>query len=370
MQKIRVHWGMFGNQSGYSQAAQDYVLSLEQSGKFDVSIEVIGGKLARPAVTDTRYEKLMKLTQKEKSTSSMQIYHCIPTIQNRIKPLKFNIGFAVFETFSPPKEWIKILSKNDAVFCPSTFNYRTFAHTQIKSPMFYLPHIVDTQLYNPTIKPLYNYDKFTFLFMGSWKVRKGYVQLIEAWIKEFSDKDNVQLVIKTDKAEKAKTYFESVKKNILSEKEGIAPIIFEKSILDEQTLPRMMKSCHCLISPTLGEGFGLPGLQCMALDIPIIITDFSGCQDYATNSTAILLPVTGYILHRNLDKIPQFDNKKWAFVKVDDIRKKMRYALNNQKEITEKSKRASQYVLNNFSYQNNAERFLEITEILHDRIKN
>lgn len=365
MVKTRINWVMFGNHTGYSQAAQDYVFALDNSGRYDVRVEIFGHSPARPAISDNRYSHLLKMSKKEDDPNSFQVYHCIPTIQNRVKPHTKNIGFCTFETFQPPEDWVRILETNNGVIAPSFFDYNIFAHTAMKKPIFHIPHCIDTDAYNPDIRASASHDKFTFLFFGSWRLRKGYPQLLEAWLKEFTCDDNVQLVIKTDKSDKARTYVSDLIKQFGMKKEGQASIIFEERILDEQALPRFIKSHDALVLPTLGEGFCLPGLQCMALGIPVVITDFSGCQDYAREDTATLLPVNGYVLHRNLDKIPQFNNKKWAFVTVDSIRKAMRFVMNNPDTIRKRAKRGAKMVAIEFNYEATVRKFDEMIGILN-----
>ncbi len=349
-EKIKLNYACFLNQSGYSQAARDIIVSLHNSGNYDLKLTVFGGKPSRAVISDEKYELFMPMTRKDTGPDRILIYHCIPTMQKREKKVKNSIGFATFETFQPPDKWIEILNKNDAIVVPSKFNYKIFAHAPIKKPLFHIPHSINTNLHNIGIKPLNIYNKFTFLFMGTWKKRKGYDQLLEAFYSEFSDKDNVQLIIKTDKPKQAEVYASNKKKQIGINK-GIAPILFENKVFNEMMLPRFIKSAHCLISPHLGEGFGYPGLQSMALGVPVIITNFSGCQDYANEDTATLLEPNGFIFHKDMDGIPQFRSKKWAFVEVSSIRKSMRYVLNNPQKIREKAKNAYLYVIEKFNYK-------------------
>ena len=292
----------------------------------------------------------MKMVKKEDDPDRILVYHCIPSIQKRIKRYKKTIGFATYETYQPPEAWADILNKNDAIIVPSKFNYKVFSHTKIQKPLYYIPHCLDMEVYNRDVLPLYEYDKYTFLFMGIFRERKGYKQLIEAWLKEFESGDNVQLIIKTDRIEKAQDYVEKVKKQIGINK-GFAPILFENKVFDEIDLPKYLKSVDCLVSPTMGEGFNLPGLQCMALDIPVIVTNFSGCQDYANDKTATLLEPNGFVFRNNMDNIPQFKNKKWAFLEVNKIQKAMRYIFNNQKKAEMKSNWAYSEVRNKFNYE-------------------
>ena len=365
MNKIKIEYCCFLNQSGYSQAAQDLILALHQSGKYDIKLHTFAGKPARPAISDKRYSIFSKMIKKESSPDAIQILHSIPTLQKNIKHKKEkNIAFATFETFNPPDNWISILNKNDAMITPSFFNYNIFAHAKITKPIFHIPHCIDFDSYNINVSPMKKHDRFTFLFFGTWKERKGYKQLIEAWLKEFRDCDGVQLVIKTDKTKQAKAYIEKIKKETGITK-GFAPIFVESKVFSEAEMPHYLKSFDCLLLPTMGEGFNLPGLQCMALGVPVVITNFSGCKDYANSSTATMLEPRGFILKKNMDGIPQFRNRKWTFMSVEDIRVAMRKIINNPAKIMEKSKNAYEEVRSKFTYQKTEELFREMVGTLY-----
>lgn len=365
MEKIKIEYCCFLNQSGYSQAAQDVILSLHRSGNYDIKLNAFAGKPARPAVSDKRYSIFSKMLSKPSSPDAIQVLHSIPTLQKNVRHKKGkNIAFALYETYQPPDNWISILNKNDGIITPSFFNYKIFAHAKITKPIFHIPHCVDFDIYNTSVKPIKKHDRFTFLFLGTWKERKGYKQLIEAWFKEFKEYDDVQLIIKTDKTKQARAYIEKIKKEMGISK-GFAPILIENKVFSEAEMPHFLKSVDCFISPTMGEGFNLPGLQCMALGIPVVITNFSGCQDYANDTTATMLEPNGFILKKNMDGIPQFRNRKWAFVSVKDIRKVMRKIINNPSKITEKSKNAYEMVRKKFTYQKTEALFREMIGILY-----
>lgn len=350
MSKIKLNYAGFLNSSGFSFAAQNYITALYKTGKYDIQIELFGGKPPRDSISDENYEFFMKMVHKKEDVNRITVYHCIPTMQRRAKNIgPKRIGMATFETFSPPQKWIDILNTNDAIMVPSRFNYTVFAHSPIKKPIYYVPHSIDTMLYNEDVEKLRVYDKFTFLFMGTWKTRKGYKQLVEAWLSEFTEEDNVQLLIKTDRPKEAERYIVNKRKQMGINK-GFAPIIFENKVFDEKKMPKFIKSSDCLIMPTMGEGVGIPGLQCMALKIPVIITNFSGCQEYANEETALLLEPSGFILYKEMDNIPQFKNKKWAFIEVSNIRKAMRFAVCNYDIMKKKAEKAYIHVMKNFNY--------------------
>ena len=191
MPKLKITYAGFLNSSGYSQAAQNYIFALDKTDKFDIKIRIFGDKPTRSSVSDKNYEFFIEKIKKEDDSKRILIYHCIPNIQKRIKRSEKSIGVATFETYQPPEKWIEILNENDAIIVPSKFNYKIFSHMKVKKPIYYIPHCIDFDIYNEKVLPLFEYDRYTFLFMGIWRERKGYKQLIEAWLTEFKEEDGV-----------------------------------------------------------------------------------------------------------------------------------------------------------------------------------
>ena len=352
----KIEYACFANRSGYAQAAQDLMIAIEESGKYELGMLCMHGQPDHISVTPERYDLIMKLCERS-FIPDFQVFHCIPEMQLRVSHAKQTVGFATFETFQPPPVWIPILNQNNVVICPSHFNAKIFEHAGVTKPIVHIPHCVDTRLFNPQTTPLKKDEPYTFLFMGTWRERKGWKTLIEAWFNEFDAGDNVKLVIKTDKLTQSRNDIERMRYALGFSKKEIAPIVHETKVLTEIELPRFIKSADCLISPTMGEGFGLPGLQSMALEVPVIITNFSGCTDYATPETATLIEPSGYRLINELDTISQFANKKWAFVEVRDVRKAMRYVLCNADIVKAKAKYAAEMVAREYSYAAIMERF-------------
>ena len=369
--KIPINWACFPGSSGYAQAAQDMILALHESGEYDIRVEyLMTSKGLKTGISEDRYRLFQDFVQKPKDMNRIQVFHCIPPHQWQSRKTNRNLGYATFETFNPPnsgnKNWISILNSDDAIIAPSQFNYRIFAHERIEKPIFYVPHCYNTKIWNDDVSPFPKNNKFTFMFLGTWHLRKGWPQLLEAWFNEFSEKDNVRLVIKTDKKQKAIIDIDKLKKELGFNKVNKAEIFIESRIMDEEDLPRFMKSADCYISPHMGEGFGLPGLQFMALGIPVIITNFSGSQDYASEKTATLIEPSGFRQIDMLDGRQQFLKKKWAFLSINSIRSSMRYVLNNKSEVLEKSNNAKKFVYDNFNYKVVADKFGKMIQEIYN----
>lgn len=340
-----IHYSCFLTNCGYSQAARDYIKSLLKLGH-EVEISTFS-KFPTKHLDKIDVDLFRQLKSNRFGDDMVQILHCIPDRQNSVRRLKKTIGFATFETFDPPKYWFDILSKNDAVVCPSTFCVDLFKD-KVSSPVIYLPHCIDVNIFNPNIAFTPN-KKFTFLFFASWRERKGWRELIEAWSLAFNKKDEVQLVIKTDKTELAKQEVEKLIREV-SNNQDVADIVFIDKDLKDSELPSFYKSMDCLVFPTKGEGFGLPILQAMAVGTPVIAPAITGCKDLVNKDNATELNVEGFLAYQCIDMIPQFKNKKWAYIKAKEIADKMREVYKNVDIAKRKAEKALSFI-QDYSYE-------------------
>jgi len=128
-------------------------------------------------------------------------------------------------------------------------------------------------------------------------------------------------------------------------------------MINESNMPGFIKSFDCLVLPTKGEGFGLPVLQSQALGIPVIVTDYSGCTDFANNDTAFLLKPEHIVIREEMDSIPQFRGRQWAEVSVEQISEVMLYVYDHPEEVKEKVLKAEQFVRAGFGLDLVSERF-------------
>lgn len=351
------------NRSGYAQAAQDYIYALRGSNRYDIKVSLLHPSPDQVSVSPQRYAEFMQMMGKIASDNAVQIVHAIPERQLHIRKRTKTIGFGTFETFDPPSHWIEILNQNNAIIVPSAFNEKVFRHAGVKKPIFHIPHCVDPSLYNTAVPSQKEHSEFTFMFFGTWKRRKGWPQLLEAWFKEFDTSDNVRLLLKTDRITLAQRGIEETRRSVGLGKD-FAPISFESRVLNETAIPLLIKKADCLICPTLGEGFGLPGLQAMALGVPVVTTNYSGCQDYAMAETATMIEPSGFIILSEMDNIPQFVDHKWAHVTTESIAKAMRYVVENTAAVVKKAESAATFVAKEFGYEKTVKRFDAMLESL------
>jgi glycosyltransferase involved in cell wall biosynthesis len=316
---LPIEYICFANCSGYSQASIDYIKSLELYGE-NVRLNVIHKKIIESSFSKKDIKWMKRLTSSFKSTyDCVQIRHIIPPRWGRLKAAKDIISMSTFETFDPPKDWIHKMNQVKLCIFPSEFNLKTFRHAGLTSNSIKIPHCFNGNIWHKDVCRLDSYDDFSFLCVGTWRQRKNWRNLIKGFLENFNNKDSIQLVIKTDKPSLCNQEIRKVKLLLSSERKDWPRIIVETRVFDEIGMSRFIKSHDCLISASLGEGFCLPPMQAMALDVPVIVSDVGGCREYANEDRCEIISPQGYEIISVIDNLPQFKNKKWARITEENI---------------------------------------------------
>jgi glycosyltransferase involved in cell wall biosynthesis len=260
------------------------------------------------------------LTNNRLKTIDLEIFHSIPDIQRRFKPKSKRIGFAIFESTNPPKHWINILNQNSAVFTPSNFCKNTFIQKGVKSPIYLIPHPLPSILSNfpetGTKEPKINTKKEIFTFIGTFKQRKGVVELLNAWFQTFNKTDDKLLYLKTDSQSLPLILINKLKEQYKKEP---AEIIIDNENYNQKSLCKLYQLSDYIILPTKGEGFCLPALEALSMNKKLIITDWSGQKDFVNENNSILLKPERIEIVQQMDEYPQFKNQEWAYVSPEQI---------------------------------------------------
>ena len=335
---MKIEYFCFSGHNGYASAACNYIQAL----RLHHSVRIIPLGFSKYGL----------------SSGETRIFHCTPEVSKRYTKGKHDISFATFETLDPPITWKHLLKDFEHLIVPSQFNKELFSSFSKREPI-YLPHCLDMNVFKPSVKPLVALQGFSFLFIGTWRRRKGYDVLVDAFLEEFAGENQVSLHLRT----RSKDVHNFISDRQIPQRDAdnslrsagksqeISHIFINEDEIPASDLPSYIKSFDCLVLPTRGEGFGLPPLEAMAVGVPVIVTNYSGCKDYANEKTAWLLEPKGFEMVEQIDGIPQFHQKKWAKILVSDLRALMRRVIENKNERNERALYAADFVRNYFSHQ-------------------
>lgn len=126
------------------------------------------------------------------------------------------------------------------------------------------------------LKMKYEVTDNYILFVGTLQPRKNIKRLIEAFAEVIKNKKfpkDLQLVIIGKKGWQYEEILEAPGRLEISER-----VLFLESIGNEE-LPEFYKHALCMVLPSLYEGFGLPVLEAMKYDCPVITSNVSSLPE-------------------------------------------------------------------------------------------
>ena len=199
---------------------------------------------------------------------------------------------------------------------------RNFKVTKIKYP-FVKNWIIEEE--PAAIKKKYNLEgKFCFFFNFDYLSgynRKNPEAILSSLAQEFPDEKQIVLVAKTNNSHR----FEEKKTRFLGKVKALG--LTERVIVIEDPLSRngfmtLLNAMDCYISLHRGEGLGLGILEALALNKPVIATNYGGNTEYMNNPLAFGVPYS--LIPANDDYVPYVNVKQWAEPELETAKKYMR----------------------------------------------
>ena len=307
----------------------------------------------------------------------------------------------------------------DEVWVPTSFQKRVFEQGGVPSDkLIVIPEPVDVEFFSPlSISEPLPYPgerkEVRFLSVFKWEERKGWRFLLEAFLREFSSRDDVGLYLLTN-AYHTEDNFESKIKEFISslnitdmceggerereveEGEGgtenrveegergereevgeeggrgereegnkvnerreinnscLPTIHIFPSPISTVDMPRLYAGASAFVLPSRGEGWGRPHVEAMSMALPVISTYWSGPEEYLTEEN-------GYPLHIDgLDLIEDghFKGHRWARPSITHLRELMRRVFSNREEARERGRVARETMVREYCPNCVAEKIL------------
>jgi len=275
---------------------------------------------------------------------------------------KYKIGFTTTEVDGVPTNWVKVLNDMDEIWTTSEFSKKSFINSGVKKPIYNMREGINPDYFHPEIKPFRDNSKKKFLFISNfaWGRRKGVDLLFEAFSKEFSDKEDVALIIKALPS----YHGENIKKEMakLYHREHGAPIHVWDTILPAYLIGGFYTAGHAFIFPTRGEGFGIPPAEALACGIPVITSNYSAVTEYLTRNGKKLPGVeliNGKVKKFDGSDSVYYDGFNWFKPSIADMRKKMRKVYNNWDKYKAGAMESSKYIREEWNWDKSADLIIE-----------
>jgi len=155
-------------------------------------------------------------------------------------------------------------------------------------------------------------EGFKFLSLFKWNFRKGPDVLIKSFLKDFSVKDNVSLLIFSRELEQQANqgsfgyiYGEIEKLYQENANEDSPPIYFCDNLIPKEYMTDVYSMGDCFVLPSRGEGLCLPALEASAMGLPIGVTNITAFKDYCTPENSYSIEPDEYVLYENAHQFRQ-----------------------------------------------------------------
>ena len=186
----------------------------------------------------------------------------------------YNIGYTPWESTKIPEGWQYNMNVCNEIWTTSNFVKEVYIQNGIRKDIHVIPHGIseDFKIVERELT-----DKFNFLHVGGDSKRKNAQLVVDAFLELFDGDTDYQLVLKYNKFCFAEVYIDGR----LVSADQHPQIIGIPDIISNDQLIELYSKCHCMVYPTSGEGFGMIPFEAMATGMPTIVTNLTGCADFA-----------------------------------------------------------------------------------------
>ena len=265
----------------------------------------------------------------------------------------YKIGFTMIEVDGFPRDWVRQANAMDEVWTPTEFNRRGLVDSGVTKPVHVIPLGVDPSHFHPNIERIPNRNgDFVFLANFEWGARKAPETLLRAFHRTFRASEPVILVCKILNRDPAVDVARSIRALGLNPSGGRVYVLHNVELPHHQ-LATLYRSADCFVSPSRGEGWGLPLVEAMACGLPAIATDWGG-------HTAILDPNDTYplrvraLVSADASGASYYRGRSWAEPDESHLCELLRHVYEHRDEAREKGLRASERVRRQFTWDETA----------------
>jgi glycosyltransferase involved in cell wall biosynthesis len=214
-------------------------------------------------------------------------------LANRIGIGKYT-ALTFFETDKLKPHEIQMINNTDTIVVASKWAKQILIDNGVKIPIAVCPLGIDPNIFNEsvinTVKK--DYNKYVFLNVGKWEIRKGHDILVDIFNDAFTEDDNVELWMVNHNPflspQENNTWINLYKNSKLGKKIQIIPRLPKHS-----DVAQVIAMSDCGIFPARAEGWNNEIPEFFALNKPVILTNYSAHTEYSNKDNSILLEVDG-----------------------------------------------------------------------------
>lgn len=285
--------GHYKENTGWAQAAKDYILALDEAG-----VDIVCRNVTLTRDNNNINSRILELEKKNASDCDICIQHILPHHLVGTKLFKKNIAYFVYESTSVQHlNWFVQLQQMDEVWVPNNDLKHILQRDQLGLPIKVIPHAFNTEKYTqkyPDLNiPSLN-GKYKFYYIGDLNERKNIRSIIRCFHSEFDKSENVSLVLKVRKFGMSPDQIRNYVAEIIKEEkeklriyknidEYIKDVIISEDLNDSQ-ICSLHQYCDCFVCPSHGEAWSIPSFDAMAFGNTPICSNYGGTKEFIDDS--------------------------------------------------------------------------------------
>ena len=294
------------------------------------------------------------------SETNHHYFYCL----EKYKGIK--IAYNVWETTKYDDAFFELLKKYDQFWCPSEWQRQCIINQGYSAEkVFVVPEAVDGKIFNPDYfnyeLGMYKDNRFKFILFGRWEYRKSTKEIIETFLKTFKKEEPVDLILAVDNADYANDGMKSTEErlnhyNFNDERLKVLHFVLRQDYVN------YLKNGHVFLSCSRSEGWNLPLCESLACGTPSIYSNCSGQLEFAKGK--------GHPVKILGEKSVPNSTGNYYEPDFDDLSKVMRDVYINYWKYKEKALKESEIIRKEFSWENAADKAIEILNNIHEKMKN
>lgn len=351
--KLRGH---FYELSGYAKVNRNLATGLNNEG---IKIQIESVNKALNQLSEEEARQLNQISSPV-SKNAIVIDSIIPTFSCMASG-KYKILNTTIEASTIPKQFLDIANSYNEVWVNSDFAKKVLLDHDYKNPIFIFPNIIDNNHYadvgekyefNPSLKD------FVFISVFGWSYRKGYDTLLKAYLKAFSGRDNVSLLIVSRNhlgAGKNDVIKNTIQKYIDNYGgDNPAHIVRTSKAIPEKHMPSLYRACNAFVLFSRGESFGNIYCEASLCGLPIIATNYSGHSMFLKRNNSFLVDVDEIRpMQQGLMQVHYWDGQMFPSLSspnlIEDASNAMRYVFDNYEGAKNKNKILKSFISDNYN---------------------
>lgn len=276
------------NDTGYGIASFNILKELYKLNK-DISFFPIG----QPGVNNQQdYDLLIELIKNSQdldiNAPFVKIWHQFDLAEHIGRGEYFAYPFFELDTFN--KMEVNHLKVPDRLLCSSEWAKSVILNNGINSPVDVVPLGVNRLVFNEYIQRNRTDDKYIFLNIGKWEVRKGHDILYKLFKDSFGEDKNVELWILAPQHNNSYSTKEEISE--WHKKYSSNNIKVFTGVQAHSDVAQLIAECDCGIYPSRAEGWNLELLETMSMNKPVIATNYSAHTEFCDIDNSYLVDIT------------------------------------------------------------------------------